>query len=87
MLQPPRQTVHRCCVLVSPEDDGYCVRAADLAGVVSEGDTVEEAVHNIKEAYAGAIESYLAHGDPIPWLVPPRNPEENERPLWIELDG
>lgn len=87
MLQPSRQTAYRCCILLSPEDDGYCVRAADLAGVVSEGDTVDEAVRNIKEAYAGAIESYLAHGDPIPWLVPPRDPEENEQCLWIELDG
>lgn len=82
-----KETAYRCCVLLSSEDDGYCVRAADLAGVASEGDTVEEAMRNIKDAYAGAIESYEAHGDPIPWLVPPRNPEENERCLWIDLDG
>ncbi|OYV92978.1 MAG: hypothetical protein B7Z73_04080 [Planctomycetia bacterium 21-64-5] len=68
MLQPSRQTVHRCCILVSPEDGGFCVRAADLAGVVSEGDAIEQAVQSIKDAYAGAIESYLEHGDPIPWL-------------------
>lgn len=87
MLQPSKETAYRCCVLLSPEDGGYCVRAADLAGVVSEGDTVDQAVQNIKDAYAGAIESYRAHGDAVPWLVPPRNPEENEQSLWIELNG
>jgi predicted RNase H-like HicB family nuclease len=87
MLQRSQQTSYRCCVLFSPEDGGYCVRAADLAGVVSEGDTLDEAMRNIKEAYAGAIESYQAHGKPIPWLVPPRDPEENEQCQWIELDG
>lgn len=87
MPQPSKETGYRCCVLLSSDEGGYCVRAADLAGVVSEGDTVDEAVQNIKEAYAGAIESYLAHGDPIPWLVPPRDQEENEQCLWIELNG
>ena len=87
MLQPSRQTAYRCCVLLSSEDGGYCVRAADLPGVVSEGHTPEEAVQNIKEAYAGVLESYREHGDPIPWLVPPRDPEENEQCLWIEVDA
>lgn len=87
MLQPSKQTVRRCCVLLSQEDDGFCVRAADLAGVVSEGDTVEEALENIKDAYAGAIESYEAHGESIPWLVPARKTIENEKRVWIELDG
>jgi predicted RNase H-like HicB family nuclease len=87
MLQPSRQTARRCCVLLSQEDDGYCVRAADLAGVVSEGDSVDEALHNLKDASAGAIESYEAHGESIPWQVPPREPEENEQRVWIELDG
>lgn len=87
MLQPSKEAAYRCCILLSSEDNGYCVRAADLAGVVSDGETVDEAVQNIKEAYAGAIESYRSHGDPIPWLIPPRNPEENERSFWIELNG
>lgn len=87
MLQPSRQTMRQCCVLLSREDDGYCVRAADLAGVVSDGDTIDEAVQNIKEAYAGAIESYQAHGELVPWLIPPREPEQNEQRVWIELDG
>jgi predicted RNase H-like HicB family nuclease len=86
VLQPLPQTTRRCCVLFYSEDNGYCLRAADLAGVVSEGDTVDEAVQNIKNAYAGAIESYEAHGEAVPWLVPPREPEPNEQRLCIELD-
>lgn len=78
---------YRCCILLSPEDGGFCVRAADLAGVVSEGETIDEALANIKEAYAGAIESYRTHGDPIPWLVPPREPKGNEQRLVIQLGG
>lgn len=89
MLQSPKErtTAYRCCVLLSSEDGGFCVRAADLAGVASEGDTFEEAVQNIKHAYTGAIESYRAHGDPIPWLVPLRDPEEIEQSLWVDIDG
>lgn len=42
-------------VLEPSEDGGYTVYAPSLPGCISEGDTVEEALSNIKEA----IELYL----------------------------
>ncbi len=42
-------------VLEPSEDGGYTVYVPSLPGCISEGDTVEEAIQNIKEA----IELYL----------------------------
>ncbi|MBO8143309.1 MAG: type II toxin-antitoxin system HicB family antitoxin [Thermodesulfobacterium sp.] len=42
-------------VLEPSEDGGYTVYVPSLPGCISEGDTVEEAIKNIKEA----IELYL----------------------------
>lgn len=49
------------------EAGGYTVVARNLPGVVSEGDSVEEAIANIIAAFGGAIESYKACGMAIPW--------------------
>jgi predicted RNase H-like HicB family nuclease len=54
--------------LVGADEDGILwSRTPSLPGAVSQGDTVEEAVENLKEAVAGCIESYRAHNEPIPW--------------------
>lgn len=57
------------CRAVFYRDDknGFTVVARNLVGVVSEGETIEEATVNIKEAFAGAIQSYAACQLPIPW--------------------
>ncbi len=62
----PRQYV--CPIFMYLENDGsYSVVSATLPGVASQGDCVDDALANIGEALVGAIESYLAVGDPIPW--------------------
>jgi predicted RNase H-like HicB family nuclease len=48
------------------EAGGYTVEVPSLPGCVSEGDTVEEALANIKEAIDLHIESMIAHGEDIP---------------------
>jgi predicted RNase H-like HicB family nuclease len=48
------------------EDGGYFVIVPELAGVVSEGDSVEEAEANVSEAIQGALIVYREHGEPIP---------------------
>ena len=45
----------KLAVVLERSDDGYTVFAANLPGCISEGDTREEALSNIKEA----IELYL----------------------------
>ncbi|HEX3052645.1 MAG TPA: type II toxin-antitoxin system HicB family antitoxin [Aggregatilineaceae bacterium] len=54
-------------VVVHPDEDGgYWVEVPSLPGCISEGDTLEEALDNIKDAIQGYIESLQQHGDPIP---------------------
>ncbi len=53
-------------VLEPNEDSGYTVYVPLLPGCISEGDTREEALANIKEAIELYIESLEADGEPIP---------------------
>ena len=54
-------------VLIEQDEDGvYIAEAPSLPGCVSQGQTRQQAVENIKEAIAGYIESLQAHDEPIP---------------------
>lgn len=45
---------HSFQVVVTPDldDDGYVVTVPSLPGCITEGDTIEEALHNVKDAIA-----------------------------------
>ena len=55
-------------VLLIPdlESGGYIVEVPSLPGCRSEGDTVEEAIANIREAIEVYTESMIAHGEEVP---------------------
>lgn len=53
-------------VFEQEEDGGYVVSVPALPGCVSQGDTHEEALANIKEAIAGYVEALKMAGDPVP---------------------
>ena len=53
-------------VLETSEEGGYTVYVPSLPGCISEGDTEEEALVNIKEAIELHMESIEADGEPIP---------------------
>jgi len=53
-------------VLELNEKGGYTVHVPLLPGCISEGDTREEALANIKEAIELYIESLTDDGEPIP---------------------
>jgi predicted RNase H-like HicB family nuclease len=53
-------------VLEPNETGGYTVHVPLLPGCISEGDTREEALDNIKEAIGLYIESLEADGESIP---------------------
>ncbi|MCA9288683.1 MAG: type II toxin-antitoxin system HicB family antitoxin [Phycisphaerales bacterium] len=58
---------HRYTVIFEREEDGgYHVFCPTLPGCHSQGDTLDEAVENIREAIALFVESLEAHGEPIP---------------------
>jgi predicted RNase H-like HicB family nuclease len=47
-------------VVEKAEEGGYIVECPALPGCVSEGETIEEALENIKEAIQGCIRPYRA---------------------------
>ena len=75
----------RCRVNVYEEEGGYCAYAADLPGVVSEGDTKKEAIERIRDAYRGVIFTYLESEVKVPWRKPIA-PRDNEIQQSIEVE-
>lgn len=53
-------------VLEQDEDGVYVAECPSLPGCVSQSNTREEAVINIKDAMAGYLESLRIHNEPIP---------------------
>ncbi len=54
-------------VLIEQDEDGvYVAEVPSLPGCISQGETREEAIDNIREAISVYLESLEAHGDPIP---------------------
>ena len=54
-------------VILEPDaQEGYVVHCPSLPGVVTEGDTVEEALAMARDAIAGYLESLRKDGLPIP---------------------
>ncbi len=54
-------------VILDPNDSGgYTVTVPVLPGCISEGDTKEDALANIREAIELYIESLEADGEPVP---------------------
>lgn len=58
--------LHFTTILEREEDGGYHAFVPALKGCHSQGDTLEEAVDNIREAIEVYIESLKAGGEPIP---------------------
>ncbi|MBI5970157.1 MAG: type II toxin-antitoxin system HicB family antitoxin [Deltaproteobacteria bacterium] len=56
----------RHVILEPAEEGGYTVYCPSLPGCVSQGETRQEALANIKEAIELYIESLNAHGEPVP---------------------
>lgn len=48
------------------EEGGYTVTVPALPGVITQGDTLEEAIAMAKEAIALHIEGLIADGEPVP---------------------
>jgi antitoxin HicB len=53
-------------VLPKEEGGGYLIEFPDLQGCISDGDTIEEAIENGRDAITCWIETAKAHGDLIP---------------------
>jgi len=55
-------------VILEPDEEagGYVVSCPALPGCYSQGDTIDEALENIKEAIQLCLEDMQAQGQPIP---------------------
>lgn len=49
-----------------PEDGGYVAECPAIPGCISEGDSIEEALVNIREAIEGCLETLAARNEPLP---------------------
>ncbi len=79
--------VFECRVLLCPEaEGGYSVHALRLPGVVSQGDTIEEALENIREAFRGAIFVFRKANQPIPWESVTIDRPAGSLERWILVD-
>jgi predicted RNase H-like HicB family nuclease len=58
--------VHFTVIMEHEEDGGYHAFVPALKGCHSQGETLEAAIDNIREAITGYLESLKAHGEPIP---------------------
>jgi predicted RNase H-like HicB family nuclease len=54
------------CTFRPAEGGGYSVRCAAFPGLITDGETLEEARHNAREALELCIEVYLEKGWPLP---------------------
>ena len=59
-------TYHYTIILERQEDGGFHAYCPALKGCHSQGDSLDEAIDNIREAAEAYLESVAAHGEPIP---------------------
>lgn len=59
--------VYRVPLVLAPQEEGgYTVTSPLLPGLVTEGDSREEALENVKDALRATLELYEDTGRPIP---------------------
>ena len=57
----------RFVVLLTPDEDGgYVAECPAIPGCISEGDTLEQALENIRDAITACLETMVKHG----WEMP-----------------
>ncbi len=59
-------TYHYTIILERQADGGFHAYCPTLKGCHSQGDSLDEAVENIREAIEAYLQSMKAHGEPIP---------------------
>ena len=69
-------------LLLTPQaEGGYTVTSPLLPELVTEGDSLSEALDNVKDALAAVIEIYQEQGRPLPQntQIP-----DTDSPVWLE---
>jgi antitoxin HicB len=69
-------------LILSPQPEGgFTVTSPLLPELVTEGDTVEEALANVRDALAAVVEAYQDLGRPLP---PNMQLADASAPIWLE---
>lgn len=53
------------------EEGGYLATSNDLQGLIAQGRTIAEAMEIAQDVGRKLIESYIEHGDPLPFEIEP----------------
>jgi len=69
MMRRRRARMRYTVVIEQESDGGFVISVPALPGCVSQGDTRNEALNNIREAIELYVEDCRAAGDPIPTEV------------------
>ncbi len=70
--QSPSSILHEFEALLCPEEEGgFSVFALHYPGVISQGESLEEAKTNIAEAFIGMLESRNKHGEKMEFSQSP----------------
>jgi antitoxin HicB len=74
--------LYRVPLLLDPQPEGgFTVTSPVLPELMTEGDTVEEALENVRDAFAAVLEAYQGLGRPLP---PNLQFADQAGPLWLE---
>lgn len=57
-------------ILIKQDEDGiFTSEVSELPGCISQGETKEDAILNIKDAISGYLDSLKKHDEPIPFSI------------------
>lgn len=57
-------------IFIKQDEDGIFIsEVPELPGCISQGNTREDAISNIKDAISGYMSSLKKHGEPIPFTI------------------
>ena len=82
------QLVHELRIALIPEKEGgFSAIARDLPGIASQGDTIEKAIENVREACAGALDHVRTNSVNIPWAIGHFEAPNHAKERWVLVDG
>jgi antitoxin HicB len=75
-------TVYKLPLILDPQPEGgFLVSCPIFPELITEGDTVQEALKNANEALLALIEAFAFLGKPLPKAL---QPAQSNAPLWFE---
>lgn len=74
--------IYKLPLVLEPQPEGgYTVTCPLLPELITEGDSVQDALNNANDALAAIVEAFKELGQPLP---PALQPSKKDTPLWIE---